>query len=349
MVRLPQQEDMALAEGPQRILPFSEPALAPMDDRGGWLSVFTEFDLKEDRRFNPARANKNVFIPTAEQWQKPEGQRRLAGSVMVVTGGSDGIGLALSMLGVGEGATVVTNYASDRSAGIAEELVEEATAFGGRLIIPKVDLATVKGLVDFNDIVRDAVAPDRPISFFSPSAATGAGGQDPEYARFLNYTAPLTQISQFVPLMREGATITYPQSEPGAHLNDPNYPEYGTETMEADTIGKRYINVAGPKFDTHQQLIVLATFDEALRANDIRIRIVVANAVVGTKLWRALQIVSKREGSEQRVLDLKGRSPDGKFPTHLDMARAMLDTAFDGQPTGTVTYVGLRPPSGSLI
>lgn len=338
---------MALAEGPRRILAFNEPALAPMDDRGGRLSVFTEFDLNKDPRFHPARANKNVFIPTAEQWQKPEGQRRHAGSTIVVTGGSDGIGLAVAMLGLGEGATVVTNYASDRSAGIAEELVEKATAFDGRLIIPQLDLATAEGLADFNDTVRDAVTTDGPISFFSPSAATGVGGQDPEYARFLNYTTPMIQIRQFAPLMKYGATITYPQSEPGAHLNDPNYPEYDVDTMQGDTIGKRYVNVAGPKNDTQKELLVLAASDEDMKARNIRIRIVEANAIVGTKLWRGLQMVAMREKSEQRVIDLLARSPDGKFPTHLDMARAMLDTAFDGQPTGTITYVGLRPPQAA--
>ncbi len=63
--------------------------------------------------------------------------------VLIVTGGSRGIGAATARLGAGEGYAVAVNY--NASAAKAEELVAEITATGARAIAVKADVSTDEG------------------------------------------------------------------------------------------------------------------------------------------------------------------------------------------------------------
>src|ERR1700740_371871 len=64
---------------------------------------------------------------------------RLTGQVAVVTGASKGIGAAIARQLAAEGAAVVVNYASSRTA--ADKIVGEITARGGRSIAVQADVA----------------------------------------------------------------------------------------------------------------------------------------------------------------------------------------------------------------
>ena len=70
--------------------------------------------------------------------------KKFKGKVAVVTGGGRDIGKSISIALAKEGAKVVVNYNSSRAA--AKKTVEEITAMGGKAIMVKADVSTVKGI-----------------------------------------------------------------------------------------------------------------------------------------------------------------------------------------------------------
>jgi 3-oxoacyl-[acyl-carrier protein] reductase len=69
---------------------------------------------------------------------------KLAGKVAVVTGASKGIGASIAKHLAAEGAAVVVNYASSKSA--ADEVVSEINRKGGKAIAVKADVAKKTGI-----------------------------------------------------------------------------------------------------------------------------------------------------------------------------------------------------------
>lgn len=67
----------------------------------------------------------------------------LKGKVAIVTGGSRGIGKAIALTLIREGAKVAITYVSDSSKAKAESIQEEAKSLGGELAIIKADSAKI--------------------------------------------------------------------------------------------------------------------------------------------------------------------------------------------------------------
>lgn len=72
----------------------------------------------------------------------PEALQRLQGKVVVVTGASRGIGRAVALAMVAEGAKVVVNYASSSAA--ADELIAEIEGAGGEAMALRADVSQVE-------------------------------------------------------------------------------------------------------------------------------------------------------------------------------------------------------------
>jgi len=70
--------------------------------------------------------------------------KKFKGKVAVVTGGGRDIGKSISIALAKEGAKVVVNYNSSRAA--AKKTVEEITDIGGKAIMVKADVSTIKGI-----------------------------------------------------------------------------------------------------------------------------------------------------------------------------------------------------------
>lgn len=105
----------------------------------------------------------------------------LKGQVALITGGSRGLGAAISVLFAAEGATVVVNYRANQ--GAAEKVVQEITVAGGRAIAHQADIADqqsihcmvdnvlqrygkIDSLVCNAGIVRDNLAASMPVDDF---------------------------------------------------------------------------------------------------------------------------------------------------------------------------------------
>lgn len=80
--------------------------------------------------------------------------KRFEGQVVLVTGGSTGIGRGIALRAAEEGATVVVNYAHDDA--LAADVVERIKADGGAAIAHKANIADKKAVQDMVD--RVAVA-----------------------------------------------------------------------------------------------------------------------------------------------------------------------------------------------
>lgn len=78
---------------------------------------------------------------------------KLQGKVAVVTGASKGIGAAIAQAYAAEGATVVVNYASDRSGG--ERVAAEIEAKGGKAIAVQGDVAKSGDVERLFDIAKE--------------------------------------------------------------------------------------------------------------------------------------------------------------------------------------------------
>ena len=104
------------------------------------------------RGFGESRLGFSRLVSTASRAASPA--MAADGPVCIVTGGSRGLGRAISLALGGEGCRVVVNYAS--SAAAAEAVVEEIKALGGDGIAVQADMSTIDGIKGLFAATADA-------------------------------------------------------------------------------------------------------------------------------------------------------------------------------------------------
>jgi 3-oxoacyl-[acyl-carrier protein] reductase len=136
---------------------------------------------------------------------QPPSLPSLAGRVALVTGGSGGIGKAISRGLAADGLAVAVSYGSHASA--AEELASKITAAGGRAAAFKADLRAAEAAADLVTAVEDALGPvdvlvsNAGLGRSQPLEEIYAGDFDEMIA--VNLRAPFLLAQRCLPSMRE--------------------------------------------------------------------------------------------------------------------------------------------------
>ncbi|WP_280153991.1 SDR family oxidoreductase [Piscinibacter sp. XHJ-5] len=133
----------------------------------------------------------------------------LQGRCVLVTGGTRGIGRAISLRLARAGATVVANYA--RNDGAAQALREQAVQEGLAIEVLRADLTLPKGLAAVNERMQQGG--ELPISLVH-CAATGVhrpfdqlSAKHWDWTMALNVRAFFELMQQLLPLLREGSAV----------------------------------------------------------------------------------------------------------------------------------------------
>lgn len=82
-------------------------------------------------------------------------EKKLQGQIAIITGGSSGIGMGVCKALASEGATVVVNHSSAKSADRAKEVLQEIEAAGGQGMIYQCDVSKEEEVVKiFADVIQ---------------------------------------------------------------------------------------------------------------------------------------------------------------------------------------------------
>jgi 3-oxoacyl-[acyl-carrier protein] reductase len=137
--------------------------------------------------------------------------KEFKGKVAVVTGGGRDIGRSISIALAKGGASVVVNYNSSRAA--AKKTVEEITAAGGKAIMVKADVSTMKGIKSLKSKTVKAFGKKVHI------LVNNAGGLfarktlqelDEDFYNLVmdvNFKSTVFVMQAFVPLMGKGTSV----------------------------------------------------------------------------------------------------------------------------------------------
>jgi NAD(P)-dependent dehydrogenase (short-subunit alcohol dehydrogenase family) len=221
----------------------------------------------------------------------------LSGKNVLVTGGSRGIGRAISLHFARAGAVVIANYVRGQKA--ADTLVDEARQEGLTLSLCRADLTLDKGL----DTVAEAVAAlQGSLHGFIHCAATGVHKPFDELnLRHYDWTFALN-VRAFFELTKRLLQRFAPQasivaiSSQGASRVVPLYSVVGASKGALEALARHLAVELAPR---------------GIRVN------IVAPGAVGTESWASMP------DAETRLADLAKRTPLGRLVTAEEVAHAV--------------------------
>jgi len=220
----------------------------------------------------------------------------LQGQRVLITGGTRGIGRALSLRFASAGASVLANYVRDQPA--AEELKRQGGQAGHSLDICRADLTTVKGMEKLFEAL-DARMPT--LSGFVHCAATGVHRPleqltmrhfDWTYA--LNVRAFFELVQRLLPRFEKNSSILAISSEGAVHAV-PQYSLVGSSKGALESLVRHFAAELAPR--------------------GIRVNALAAGTVL-TDAWKVLPEAESRLAKDER------RSPLGRLNTAEEVAAA---------------------------
>ena len=220
----------------------------------------------------------------------------LAGQRALVTGGTRGIGRAISIRFAAAGASVIANYVRDQES--AQTLKQQADASGYRLEVCRADVTSPKGV----DTLPEAVdAGGSGVSIFVHCAATGVHRPLGEFTLrhfdwtyALNARAFLDLTQRLIPRMASPGSILTISSE-GAARALPQYALVGSSKGALESMARHFAVELAPR--------------------GVRVNTLSAGAVL-TDAWKALP------DAERRLSEAASRSPLGRLTSVEEIAAA---------------------------
>jgi len=220
----------------------------------------------------------------------------LSGKTFLITGGTRGIGLAISQRFARSGASVVANYLRDDRS--AERVEAKATEQRLRIAVCRADLTTDRGMEHLNSTL-DGTGPQ--ISGFVHCAATGIHRPIEELTeRHFDWTFNLNLRAFFrvtkllLTRFSQGSSIVA-MSSWGATRAIPSYSLIGSSKGGLEALARHLAAELAPR--------------------GIRVNILTAGAVL-TDAWKAMP------NSEARIAETIRRTPVGRLVTPEEVAHA---------------------------
>ncbi|WP_298825173.1 SDR family oxidoreductase [uncultured Piscinibacter sp.] len=242
----------------------------------------------------------------------------LAGRCVLVTGGTRGIGRAISLRFARAGAAVIANYARNDAG--AESLAAEACEAGLALETLRADLTLPKGLAAVHERI-DALDPAMPLSIVH-CAATGVhrpfeqlSVKHWDWTQSLNVRAFFELVKLLLPRLGEGSALVAVSSA-GAERAVPAYATVGASKAALESLARHLAVELAPR---------------GIRVN------ILSPGSVQTDAWDAFP------DREQRLADALRRSPRGRLVGLDEVAHAaqfLCSTAASGMAGQTLVVDG---------
>ncbi len=220
----------------------------------------------------------------------------MRGRLVMVVGGTRGIGRAITLQLARAGAVVIANYARDRES--AELLTTQAQTEGLDITTLRADVSNDKG----RDLVIEAVSQKgRPLSSLVFAAATGVHRPFDQFtSRHFDFTFELNVktflllVQRLTASMSAGGSIVALSSE-GAARAMPQYGLVGASKAALESIARHLAVELAP--------------------HNIRVNVLSPGTVV-TDAWKVLP------DAESRLAEAAARAPTGKLTSLQDVATA---------------------------
>ena len=219
----------------------------------------------------------------------------LNGKQFLITGGTRGIGRAISLRFARAGAEIIANYIRDVKS--ADALQAEAAEEGLKIELCRADLTSPKGLDKINVFLGDA---DNGLDGLIHCAATGVHKKLEEltsrhfdWTFSLNVRAFFELVKLIQPRLREGASILAFSSK-GAVKAIPSYSVVGSSKGALEAFARHMAVELAPR--------------------GIRVNIIRPGSVL-TDAWEAMP------DKEKRLAGAKSRSPIGRLVTADEVAQ----------------------------
>ncbi len=247
--------------------------------------------------------------------------RSLAGQVVLVTGGTRGIGKAVAVEAAQAGANLVITYRDASKQARINRTQAELEALGVEVQLLQTDITSTTDRQAMFEAISQRFG--RLDTLILNAAGGLEADKGPEYARLINHDAQLALVEAAMQskLLRSGSWVIYMTSW-WAH-------RWGKLASPPG-----YAPVAETKFAAEQDL---RGWQTGLSEQNIKLGIVVGHVISGTGAYA----IFKRK-NRAMIDDLANELEGGQLPDPPAVARATLDyLAHPEWPTGHTVFVGI--------